>query len=320
MFRGADNSERPIKLKSAPSVNETNVWEINPRELYSLVSVPIVATDFPFDQYSHIEVSLKYDDEDNGVSLNENLVLSDTSKETNWNMFFVDPDKDEFAYKITYRAVDHKDIEGQWVHTSDKRITIRDPFPNKRTLQVFPNVDWARVSQIFVDITYEDRENNVTEEASLSFDSSTAVAQTFSVDLVNREKRQLAFKVTMLFKDATMREMPTSVTLDKRLIIREDMRAHRVVTIGVADTLDFASKKLKKIELNMRFADADAGIDVADKFTITANSGEFVFEYDIADENKSSYEYQMFQLFENGMTKRSEWISSDEPLLLIDIE
>ncbi|RIE03605.1 hypothetical protein D3H35_10725 [Cohnella faecalis] len=55
LFRHVDGTERPLSLQSPDIIERGDVVEILPRELYSIVPVPIQALNFPWERYSHVE-------------------------------------------------------------------------------------------------------------------------------------------------------------------------------------------------------------------------------------------------------------------------
>ncbi|RIE00615.1 hypothetical protein D3H35_27535 [Cohnella faecalis] len=101
---------------------------------------------FPWERYSHVEVRTQYEDPEHRISQADSFVLSkETVTEASWKMFVMDSGKTRFRYKIIYRAVDFRDVELPWMETDEERLTIRDPFPTKRTLEIVPLFDWTKV-------------------------------------------------------------------------------------------------------------------------------------------------------------------------------
>ncbi|NJK53414.1 MAG: hypothetical protein HC936_12490 [Leptolyngbyaceae cyanobacterium SU_3_3] len=88
-FKGIDGSERPVFVESSRDVFDGDNLEINPRELYSIVHVPIVALSFPWDRYPQVEVYLKYTDEQNGIRMDDTFLLDQSHSDTTWKMLFV---------------------------------------------------------------------------------------------------------------------------------------------------------------------------------------------------------------------------------------
>lgn len=317
-FKGIDSTERPIELESEEEEVLVENLEINPRELYSIVHVPILALSFPWENYPHIEVQTMYVDEDNNIRMDESFLLDKDHSGTEWKIFVRDPQKTQFQYKLTYRAADHKDIEGTWRKTDEERITIRDPYPLKRKLMVVPNFKWSEVSNVFVDLMYEDSENNVYEEDSFEFSEINATSKTFSVDLVDPDRRMVSYKVIILFKDGRLVEVPRSFTLERRIIVRSDMKGRRIIRIRSED-IDFSEKQLKKMKIGIRYEDNEAGLSYADEYTIKSKENQAYFEFDYVDDQKTNYEYSVKYFYENGLAKTKDWEKNNAEELIIPI-
>jgi len=305
-FKNVEGAERPISLESQPTTVSVENLEIDPRELYSIVHVPIIVLAFPWEHYPFVEVQTRYNDEKNGIRLEDTFLLNADSHETTWKMFVQDPELRTFSYKITYRAAAGSDVEMPWVDTDEERITVRDPYPRKRTLTVVPNVSWDDVSRLFVDVSYNDPENDVSDQQSFQFAADDAAPKTFSVDLVNPDLRLVAFEATIMKKDNTLIQVPRSFTLDRRIFISRDMKGHRIITVR-PEGVDFAAKKVKQIKVDLRYEDEGAGLSFADGFTFKSAADRASFEFDYVDDQKAGYQYRVTSLFTNGMSRAGDW-------------
>lgn len=317
-FKDVDGSERPISLSSAPTIVTVDNLEINPRELYSLVHIPVVALSFPWERYPQVEVHLRYTDDRNRIKMDDVLLLTQAKPEHLWKIFVRDPQRTQFQYKLIYRAVDNRDVETAFVDTDEERVTIRDPRPNKRTLTVVPSLDWATVERAFIDLTYQDDENDVFNDASFEFNSIDSASKTFKVDLVNPERRLIAYQATILFKNGRMLEVPRSVTGERRIILRSNMRGHRIITVRPKPT-DFATARLREIQVELRYDDMDEGLSFADRLNFLSPDDLGTFEFDYADDQKSAYEYHVTYWYLNGMSRSIDWTSAKTNDLFIPV-
>ncbi len=317
-FKGSNRTERPINVQSAPQVIHTDNLEINPREIYSLVHVPIVALSFPWERYPHIEVHLKYTDRANQIQMNDVLVLDKEHSDRTWKYFVLNPERTAFQHKLIYRAANHRDIETPFVETDEERITIRDPRPNKRTLAVVPSFDWAVVDRAFVDLTYRDPAHRIHVEESFEFSPENPGSKTFHADLENPEVRQITYRVTVLFKGGHMVEIPPSVTSDRRIILRSDMRGHRIVTVRPQMT-PFITRRLVELQVELRYTDDEAGLSFADLLTFRAADEVASFEFDYVDEQRVSYQYRYTYRYTNGLSRTTDWASIATELLQVPV-
>jgi hypothetical protein len=234
-----------------------------------------------------------------------------------WRVFILDPRKKKVQYKLTYRAANHKDVVTPWIESDDEQIIIRDPYPNKRTLSIAQALNWAQVERAFVDVSYEDKTNRVSESQAFEFSAEDRATKIFSVDLVNPENRLINYKVTTLFLDGRTVEAPRSSTRDARIIVTGRATGHRVVAVRPV-AADFARKKAKTMKIELRYLDEPNGLISEDAwdFDEKQTSPQY-FEFDYVE--KPSYEYRTIVRFANGLTKTGGWQKANLDDLVVAI-
>jgi hypothetical protein len=317
-FKDVDGTERPVALESPEEVTTDDALEIKPRELYTIVNVPILALNIPWERYSHLEVQTEYSDLENGIRLSEDFLLKEDTREATWKMFVRNPERTQFRYKVIYRAVDHKDVEKTWVESDEEQLVFRDPFPNKRTLEVVPLFDWTNVDRAFVDVEYADEANGVFEEESFEFNENAKVTQTFTVPLVDPNRRMITYRVTILEKGGGPVEIPPSFTLERRIIVRGDMKGHRVVQIR-PQAVDFVVKRVEQLAIEAKYEDLENGLSFAGLFTFKSPDDRAHFEFDYVDEARSRVAYRIMTRFTNNMTRESAWQETGEDELVLPV-
>jgi hypothetical protein len=281
--------------------------EIVPRELYSLITVPVIAENFPWDRYSSVEVQLRYSDEANDIAQHDTLRLTQEAPSANWKMFVLDPDKTTFEVKKVFRALDNRDVEHGWQASDETQVTLRNPFPTRRVVQVVPSVDWTQVQEAFVDFRYEDPANNVLVEESMSFTEGSS-SKAFAVDLRNPAQKSVFYRISLQYKDSRFVELPESMTNASRIAIKPDAKGRRIVTVRAP--ADFERRHLRRASVSLRFEDFAGGLSFADDLVFENGQSSGEFEYDYLDPNRMRFEYRVHWLFENGLGKVSDWTAS----------
>lgn len=309
-FKGVDATERPAKLESPRKTITVETIEIDPRELYAIVQVPIIALAFPWERYTQIEVQLQYSDPINGIKIGDTYVLSQGASIAIWKFFVLNPAQTRYRYKVIYRSGTHKDVEMSWEDSNAEQITLRDPHPNKRTLEIVPALDWVKVDRVFVDVAYQDEPNEIFEQASFEFSETNKHVQKFMVSMENPDKRIVGYNVTVISKDGTVSQVPTSYTLEKRIVIRGDMKGHRVIMLR-PEHVDFLAQQVKDLTIDMRYEDSSNGLSYADTFTFRSPDDRGHFEYDYVDGGTSRFEYRIKTRFSNNLQRETEWIPSN---------
>ena len=313
-FTGVDAAERPRNVISAPFECDVENLEIDPRELYMVSSVPIVAVNFPFSAYPVVEAHVRYQDERCGLDEKDVFRLTAEKQDAIWRMFILDDSKRDFSYRLVYRAANNRDVDSGWRETDEGQIAIRDPFPSKRVLDVVANVDWNQVEWTFVDLRYEDRANGIFEEASFNF-SQGAAPQQFVVNMQDPELKQITYRVTFIYRDGRMIETPESATMERRIVIRPDMKGRRI--IEVRPPADFTARKLKRVAVDVRYEDFAAGLSFSDGFVFEDAAARGYFEFDYVSEARDRYEARSTFVYQNGLVQNTDWTASKDALLQI---
>jgi len=316
LFKNVDSTERPIKLSSAKKTTDVDNVEIVPRDLYTISPITLLAENFPWNDYSSVEVHLRYTDDVNGIKQRDLLRLTKEKPDALWKMFVLDPMKTTFEYRVLYRAMNNRDIERAWTLSDEAQITIRNPFPTRRVVEVVPSFRWEEVEQAFVDLRYEDPANNLLVEDSFSFQQGIA-AKTFSVDLRDTTRKTVFYKISVNYKDGRFLELPESMTNERRIHASADSKGRRI--IEVKPPINFAQRRLKRVTVDLRFEDLMANLSFADSFVFEAPEARASFEYQYADETRNKYEYRANFLFENGLELNIDWTSTDTTDLIVKV-
>lgn len=315
-FKNVDSTERPLKLQSPPKTYDIENVEIVPRELYTISPIPLLAENFPWADYSSVEIHLRYVDEANGINQRDQFRLTKEKPEALWRIFVLDEAKTTYDLRLIYRANNNRDIERAWTTTDETQITVRNPLPPKRILQIVPSFKWEEVQQAFVDLRYEDPENDLSVEDSLVFEFGDGV-KSFAVDLRNPERKSIFYKVSVSYADGRFVELPESMTNDRRIFVTADMKGRRIVE--VLPPKNFSQRRLKRVTVELRFEDFMAGLSFADNFEFENEAARGQFEYQYVDEARARFEHRETFLFQNGLEQSSEWQSSNATELPIKV-
>ncbi len=317
-FKSDAGGERPLSARSAPRFLEGDVFELQPAELYSRVTIPVIASPhYPWDKYPQVQVQLRYTDPDNGIRTDDTLLLTAEADSGEFTFVALDKDRRQFEYRLQHRAANHKDVDRGWTSTDGDLVDVRDPFGALRlAVDVVPVVPrWEDIEQIFVDLEYEDPANGVHEASSLAFSPSERTPQKFVVERVDRMLNRVSFRVTIIFVGGMVSELPRSQTEAQRILVRPDMRGHRIVHVEPPD--DFVAARLERVDAELRYQDAANGIDIADRIVFLGSDERRSFEFDYMDPARDGFEWRARYLFVNGMTTDRGWTPAEGDRLRI---
>lgn len=319
-FKPDAGGERPLSVKSEPQILLGDVLEIQPAELYSRVTIPVIASpSYPWDKYPQVQVRLRYEDPANGIKTDDTIVLTKESKSQNWTFVALDKASRGFQVRFLHSAADNEDVDSGWLPVDGDLVDVRDPFGALRlAVDVVPVVArWEDLEQIFVDLEYEDGANDVHESAALTFTAEDKAPKQFVIDRVDRTHKLVSFRVTTIFKGGMVSEVPRSFTTAQRILIRPDMRGHRIVS--VAAPADFVRAKLERVDVDLRYQDVANGITVADRAVFSTPNGTKWFEFDYVDPSLDAFEWRAKYVFENGMTQDSDWVEAEGDTLTVTV-
>src|SRR5690606_10865963 len=229
-------------------------------------------------------------------------------------MSVLEPTRPEFASRIIFRAADNRDVDTGWKSNEDEQVTVRDPFPRMRIVAVVPNVDWSQIVRCFVDLRHADSVNDIFVEESFEF-AGGSPSEKLSISVEDPEHKQVFFKVTFLCRDGRMIEVPESMTLERRIVVRPDMRGRRVVEVRPPE--DFLAQRLKRTTAEVRYEDFMAGLSFNDNFVFDGATARAYFEFDYVDEARDRYEARITYLFDNGLERSTDWEASEASVLHI---
>lgn len=319
-FRDVDVAERPGRIDAPPRATVRDEFEVAPQNerLYFIDTINIGAASFPWDQYPSVGIQLKYKDEVNGIDLNDSFRLDQNSPEITWRRFRMDPGKDSYKVRRVFHAADNQDRVLDWTDTDQEMLTIRNPVPAGRTVTVVPAVPWDLVSMVIVELKYIDQENNLFQQESMFFmnTDSDRTPKIFKVNLIDASKRFVKYSAKILLMDNRQIDVPLSETQESNILLRIDMKGHRVIEVRAPDE-DFAAKGVSKIEAELSYEDIEFGISLRDKFTFDAPGQSRFFEFDYARADASAYRVTVTEFFTNGMSQtRDLGLSVENPLRL----
>lgn len=317
-FKPDAGGERPLVLTAPRQVVTGDVFEVQPAEYFSRVTIPIVASPaYPWDRYPQAQVMLRYEDPAQGIRTDDTLIVKKDTANPAWSFIALDKGRRDFSYRILHQAANHQDQDTGWLPSSGDLVDIRDPFGALRlVVDVVPVVPrWEDVEQVFVDLAYSDPENGIEQTESLVFTPDDRTARKVVIDRKDRTKKLVSYRVTTILLGGMVMEVPESFTESPRILIRPDMKGHRIIT--VTPPADFLRPKLSRVEVELSYKDDTDGTDIADLAVFEAPGGRKTFEFDYLDPSRKAYSWRAKFLFKNGMTRRTDWARSDAAHLSI---
>ncbi|MET9023690.1 hypothetical protein ABZV93_27325 [Actinopolymorpha sp. NPDC004070] len=312
-FKNTDTSERPAELSSGHEKATADIVSLLPEtELFTIRSVSLLAERIPWTRFDSVEVYVRHRDEEHKVDERELFRLTEKSPSAVWPMFVVDREKTSYEVRTVMRAVDGNDVDSGWSISDEEQISVRNPF-RARTFSVMANVSWTEIRDVFVDVRYEDKANDVLVEDTLHLSQGTATP-TFVVDLRDPTQTAIEYTVTFSYVDGRVKQLPPSVTYEPRIIVDPKSHGHRVVQ--VMPPPDWKTRGVELISLELRFEDFLENLNYAAQLELDGPDARARFEFDYVDVARNRYEWRSIVLFRNGLRHVTNWVASAEPVLV----
>lgn len=298
---------RPRSVTSPPVPVDGDVVQIAPRDDtgYELRWISFTVVDFPWELYRSIEVHCSYVDEANGIHITNQYGLTAEANGGAWPVFALDPARRTVGYRVILHGADGRDWDSGDLTTDTDQIRITDPFGDRRMLDVVApaSLFGTQLDRVFVDVRYDDDENGIHKREAFELSAADSATKRFVVELADRTKRRVTFKVSMLRVDGIVIDIPESTTELDRIIVTPQMRGHRTVAV-TSEGIDFAADGIREAAVELLYERAALGLRFAGTVTLDPQRPAGTFEYDFAD-GDPDFTYRVIHTLENGLTRES---------------
>jgi hypothetical protein len=311
------------RVTAQPSVVGGTVLEVDPVGdlLYRRnVVTASVAPRFPWERYSAVEVWFGHRvvGEEIVADLHHRLEPDegDLEPEVRYAFTTLPGQPDTCHVKVLYRGSESGDVAVPWTAVDGDLVTLDDPFPAKRRVDIIGAVPWADYQSIFVDLELRDRNGTVVERESVTLDERSG-NQTFIADLVDPTLQEVEFRITAIRMDGTVLEMPTSVIRGPRLILTEPFAVQRVVRVELAP-VDFVRQRIAEVTVGLRHEDLANGLKATMQHTFQSSDDVVFFEYEFVDDSAERYEVEVESRSITGLRRnlRQPLVTADRALSL----
>ena len=223
-FKDAETTERPGSLASAvePDHRRRGAADARGRPLRDPVREPGRRERFPWDRFPSVEVHLRHRDEANGIDEQRpGPKLTEEKLDAVWPMFVVD--RTGTSYEV--RTVHARGRQQRRRHRladdrrrADHRAATRSARASSRWS---PTLSWDEVPRRLRRRALRGpRQRRPGRGDSLHLSRGRRLRRRFVVDLRDPNRTAIEFTVTFTFKDGTSKQLPPSVTHDRRIMVQ----------------------------------------------------------------------------------------------------
>ena len=298
---------------------------VEPREtVYSVREVTVsVAPIFSFSQFPAISVSLRYNADGNTSQQTGLIELTPDKPSQTWHFRSFAAQTQPYEYQVTYHrtAENGGDIEHPWQQQVENWLSVSDPLPVKRTLNLFVNLPWSDINVAFVQVRYQDDRNNIHFDEQIDLNASTRYIRR-DYPIAADGPRTISYRLTLLLNRGPLLEGSWRETEDDRLVLDRrlvDSKAVTVRTVGGG----FAENHIAEIDVILQVREpntAQVRAQTTMKLTSDTNSQPVPpWEYLLGDPPVHTVYYNALFIDPNGFTQNIDWQSTDADLIIIQL-
>ncbi len=176
---------------------------LHPFDSLAFIEVEASASQIDWTQVADAELHLSYESKD-GWKEKETLFFSESNAaDQHWKIRSSDIENKAFTYFIKYNMRDGNSRETEPITTETTRVAIGNPL-KAINIEFIPLFQPDTVKTIFIDVTYEDIENDIRVKERLKMNGTATDSIPFNLHVVDDTKGTYSYQTTVLGKDNTL--------------------------------------------------------------------------------------------------------------------
>lgn len=184
-------------------MTEDRTLMLHPFDSLAFLEIVASASEVDWTQVSDVELHLSYESAD-GWNQKDTLFFSESAAgDQNWKIRSSDVDNKSFAYFIKYQMKDGNVRETEPITTETTRISIPNPF-KVINIEFIPLFQPDSIKMVFIDIEYDDPENDLQVRERLKLEESVSDPVPFELHIVDDTKGTYRYQTTVVSKDNTL--------------------------------------------------------------------------------------------------------------------
>jgi hypothetical protein len=299
---------------------------VEPREAYTVRTVTVAASPtFSWSQFPAVDVDLRYSDptDPQGRVQHGRLSLSQNHPRDVWRFRAVTADTPAYSYQVTYERPDDQGgaIAAPERQQVDDILTIPDPLPRKRRLNIFVSLPWEKITAAFVELRYRDDAHGIHSDEQLDLSAGTTYIRK-DIPVAADGPAAVSYRLTVLFSDRKLLAGSWRNTEDDRLVVDRALVDNRAVMVRVVSG-PLASRHLAEVHVRLEADDPVTGIARAKTELVIDASNEASppppWEYLADDPPAQGVRYQAVFIDDQGFPTTTSWAVSTGELLVVSL-
>lgn len=185
---------------------------VTPHGILGFTEVSVVPNRIDPQAVERTEVELSLTDPATGWVARRVLTVRAGEPPQAWRVRTSAPVPAGFTYVLVHHLRDGTVLRDDPVQSTAQAVAVDDPFDTALDIRFIPLWDPARVRDVFVDVSYEDKDNRVERFERLTFTGADTAQRLLSLSIRDRTKRDFTFRVTVVGTDNSMEHRPPETT------------------------------------------------------------------------------------------------------------
>ena len=206
---------------SGPITSEDRTLLLNPHEVIGFHEISIFPNRIDEGIVDLTHVHLNYSNS-SGWTRTKTLMVNPDSEAQFWKLRLSNPQETEFTYQFVHHLKNGSIIEEEPVTSSVAAIPVNDPFESALALEFVPLWDTATTRMVFLDVEYEDVENDYRRTERFRLDSHSFESVKLRIALLDSTRRSYRYRTTFVSTDNQIQRDPFIVTEETLIFLQQN--------------------------------------------------------------------------------------------------
>jgi hypothetical protein len=286
--------------ESDPVETDENILTIGIGDI-GILDVKVRPGDLDFEQVRQALVTMHYEDGDAGIGpLEQQFILAESDDVHRFQQVIFDQVTQPYEYKVKYFMDSGKELETEWREARTPDLYIGSAFSSTRTISLRAGGDLENdISNIFLDLTYTDEENDYVQETSIALNQNNTFFD-WTIPVIKEQGGAVTYAGTIQFRDGTADTVAETEMEGNTLVIP---KVADLAEIQVRpDLLDFDEVEMCVVTLTYRDEENDVFATQEFVFTPTENEPQ-TWQLQLKDAAKTEYEWQARFFLADGSSR-----------------
>lgn len=222
---------------------------VHPPEHIAMLRVYLEQGVVDWELVKRIETRLRYEDAANNFRTERTFFIAPESQRQEWSIRLTDPAVRSYFVQHTWHLKDGSSITGPEEREATSQLFVGDPFVDRLTVLIHPQVDPASVLRTVIELRYDDPENNLAVHKSVELVGPNYRSSSVTLPIMNRERREYTYQVSLIKVNGAA-ENHAPVQTDQLSIVVTEGGVYFDVSLVLLG--DLAQRNIDAIQVDLR--------------------------------------------------------------------